>query len=214
MIAILADLPLIPDGDEARRQAEQELAKSVYAEAQPTLFDRWARGVVEFLVQLFTPQGGADLGPFALILVSVLVVAVLVAVLIIWGRPRRSLARKTFGDDLLGAVDGRSAAQLRADAERSARTRDWDEAIVLRYRAVARSLLERELIAPAPGATAQRIAREAAAPFPDERAALTAAAAAFDDVRYLRHTGTEQRYRDLAATDERLAAARPELTPA
>ncbi|MDA4895328.1 DUF4129 domain-containing protein [Microbacterium resistens] len=203
-------IPLIPDGDEAQRWAEQELSRPEYAEARPTLFDQWARAVAEFLADLFTPQGGANLGPVALTLVCIVVVAALVIVLILWGRPRRSFARRA-ATDLLGSRDARSAAELRADAERSARAGDWDEAVVLGYRALARSLQERDLIAPAPGATAQTIAREATVAFPEEAEALRRAAESFDDVRYLRHPGTSERYRDLADTDARLLAARPEL---
>ncbi|GAA5148705.1 hypothetical protein GCM10025768_10790 [Microbacterium pseudoresistens] len=209
MIAILADLPLVPDGDAARQQAEQELSKTAYVEARPTLFDEWARAIVDFLGTLFSPRGGEALGPLALVIAGIVIVGALIAVLIIWGRPRRSFTRRSAIGDLLGSSDGRSAAQLRDDAESRARSRDWDEAIVLRYRALARALQERELISPAPGATAQRIAREASAPFPHEADALGAAAAWFDDVRYLRHPGTADRYRTLADTDDRLANTRP-----
>ncbi|WP_152176265.1 DUF4129 domain-containing protein, partial [Mycobacterium tuberculosis] len=91
---------------------------------------------------------------------------------------------------------------------------DWDAAVILRYRAIARSLLERDLIDPAPGATAQSIARSASLVFADETEALRRAAASFDDVRYLRHPATADDYRHLAATDDRLRARRPEEVPA
>ena len=38
------------------------------------------------------------------------------------------------------------------------------------------------------------------------------AAAAFDDVRYLRRPGTEELYRRIAAVDDRVSAARPVLS--
>ncbi|MDR6866356.1 hypothetical protein J2Y69_000948 [Microbacterium resistens] len=210
---MLGAIPLVPDGDEARRWAEDELAKTAYAEARPTLFDQWSRSVAEFVVQLFDPRSAADLGPVGLIIVCIVVVAALVVVLIIWGRPRRSF-RRPRRIDLLGSDDARTAAQLRADAERSAKAGDWDEAIVLRYRAVARSMVERDLITPAPGATAQRIARDGGEVFAALADPLVRAAASFDDVRYLRHPGTEARYRDLAETDARLQSARLEPVPA
>jgi len=205
--------PLIPDGDEARRWAEQELSKAEYAEATPTLFDQWARAVAEFVAGLFDPRAAAGFGPIGLVLVGVVVVAALVVVLILWGRPRRSRTRR-MPLDLLGGDDGRTAAQLRSDAERHARSGDWDEAIVLRYRAIARSLWERDLISPAPGATAQRIAHDGGLALPPLASALERAAAAFDDVRYLRHPGSEGRYRELADTDERVRSARPAPSPA
>lgn len=205
------DAPLIPDGDEAREWAENELAKPQYAEARPTFFDEMSRAIAQFFADLFSGDGGNALGPLAAIMVAALVVIGLVVALIVWGRPRRSFARAGETADLLGSTDTRTAAQLRTEAERQARGGDWDAAIVLRYRAIARGLVERDLLTPAPGATAQTLAREASAVFPVERAALQSAAASFDDVRYLRHPGTADRYRAIADTDERLRATRPEL---
>lgn len=213
MIRPFDDL-FVPDGDEARRWAEEELSDPRYADAKPTWFDLVARDIGRFIADLFTSDNGANVGPWALIIVSAVIVAALITALIIWGRPRSSRAVRRARTDLLGEQDDRSAAQLRADAERSARGGDWDTATVLRYRAIARGLLERDLIDPAPGATAQSIAREASAVFADEAGAMRRAAVSFDDVRYLRHPATEESYRDLAATDERLRTRRLEAVPA
>lgn len=213
MIRPFDDL-FVPDGDEARRWAEEELSDPRYADAKPTWFDLVARDIGRFIADLFTSDNGANVGPWALIIVSAVIVAALITALIIWGRPRSSRAVRRARTDLLGEQDDRSAAQLRADAERSARGGDWDTATVLRYRAIARGLLERDLIDPAPGATAQSIAREASAVFADEAVAMRRAAVSFDDVRYLRHPATEESYRDLAATDERLRTRRLEAVPA
>jgi len=213
MIRPFDDL-FVPDGDEARRWAEEELSDPRYADAKPTWFDLVARDIGRFIADLFTSDNGANVGPWALIIVSAVIVAALITALIIWGRPRSSRAVRRARTDLLGEQDDRSAAQLRADAERSARGGDWDTATVLRYRAIARGLLERDLIDPAPGATAQSIAREASAVFADEAVAMRRAAVSFDDVRYLRHPANEESYRDLAATDERLRTRRLEAVPA
>lgn len=202
---------LIPDGDEARRWAEEELSNPRYADARPTWFDLLARDIGRFLADLFNSDNSAGIGPSALIIVCIIIVAALVAALIIWGRPRRSRAVRRSGGALLGADDDRTAAQLRAEAERSARGGDWDEATVLRFRALARGLLERDLIDPTPGATAQSIAREISTVFPVESGPVRSAAAFFDDVRYLRHPATRESYSELAATDDRLVATRPEL---
>lgn len=204
----------VPDGDDARRWAEEELSNPRYADATPTWFDLMARDVGRFLADLFSSQNGANVGPSALIIVTVIIAAALIAALIIWGRPRASRAVRRAGGDLLGSADDRSAAQLRADAQRSARDGDWDTATVLRFRAIARSLLERDVIDPAPGATAQAIAREASTAFTEEAIAMSRAATAFDDVRYLRHPATEQSYLEIAATDERLQARRLEAVSA
>lgn len=203
-----------PDGDEARRWAEQELSDPRYADAKPTWFDLVARDIGRFLADLFSSDNGANVGPSALIIVSIIVFGALVAALIIWGRPRRAQAIRRAGSGLLGADDDRSAAQLRADADRCARGGDWDEATILRFRALARGLLERDLIDPSPGATAQAIAREVSVVFPGETAPVRQAAVSFDDVRYLRHPATAERYAELAATDDRLSALRAETVTA
>ncbi|WP_426183930.1 DUF4129 domain-containing protein [Microbacterium sp. TWP3-1-2b2] len=216
MIRLVID-PYAPDGDEARRWAEQELQDPRYADAKPTWFDYLAEDVAEFIGSLFSPDTGQQVGNVALIIVTVVIVAALITVLILWGRPRASRRVKRRETDLLGERDRRTAAQLRADAARSARDGDWDAATVLRFRALARALLERDIIDPAPGATAQAIARDAALVFTAHRVDLTAAAGAFDDVRYLRHPASEQSYRALADLDDRLASlhpAVPEAVPA
>lgn len=204
----------VPDGDEARRWAEEELSNPRYADAKPTWFDLLARDIGRFLSDLFTSQNGASVGPTALIVVCVIIAAALIAALIIWGRPRSTRRLRGGRIDLLGTSDDRSAAQLRADADRHARDGDWDTATILRFRALARGLLERDLIDPAPGATAQAIAREASAVFADESAAVRRAATSFDDVRYLRHPADAESYRELTETDDRLRSRRLETVPA
>ncbi|MEV4735646.1 MULTISPECIES: DUF4129 domain-containing protein [unclassified Microbacterium] len=204
----------VPDGDDARRWAEEELSNPRYADAKPTWFDLLMRDIGRFLGDLFSADNGATEGPAALIVVCVIVVAALIVALLVWGRPRRSQAVRRPFAGLLGADDDRSAAELRSDAERSARDGDWDAATILRFRALARDLLERDLIDPAPGATAQGIAREVSSVFSQESSAVRAAAVSFDDVRYLRRPATSESYAELAATDERLRAARPRLVSA
>lgn len=200
--------PSAPDGEEARSLAEEELSRPEYTAAEPTPFDLWARDVQDFVERLFDPDVGSGAGQAWLSLLVVLVVAALVVAVVLWGRPRAS-RRTREHRQLLGAADVRAAAALRTDAERAARRGEWGEAVVFRYRALARGLLERDLIDPAPGATAQAIAREGAVLFPTERESLAAAATVFDAVRYLGLDAREDRYRSLAETDERISALRP-----
>ncbi|MFK4762928.1 DUF4129 domain-containing protein [Microbacterium sp. ZW T5_45] len=204
---------VVPDGDEVRKWAEQELADPKYADAKPTWFDLFARDVLRFIGDLFNGNAAGGLGPGGLIVVCAIIVAALVVALIVWGRPRARHAVHRPMTGLLGADDDRTAAQLRADAERSAGAGDWDDATVLRFRALARDLMERDLIDPAPGATAQSIARDVGAVFAAETAAVRSAAVSFDDVRYLRHPATQESYQTLAATDDRLRALRLAAVP-
>jgi len=210
IVTRLADV-FVPDGDEARRWAEEELAKQQYEAAKPTWFDRLIADIVEWFFGLFTADGSGSVAPFAVTLIVVVLIAALIVALLVWGRPRasRTVPRRA---DLLGERDDRSAAQLRSEAERRAKDADWDAAVVLRFRALARALLERDLIDPAPGATAQGIAREATTPFPSFSDRLHSAATVFDAVRYLRTPATEVDYRALAATDDELRAAAPPHT--
>ena len=61
MLRGLSAIPLIPDGDGARRLAEQELAKPEYQAAKPTPIDAVARAFAEFLARpVHRPERGRD----------------------------------------------------------------------------------------------------------------------------------------------------------
>ena len=209
MIVPFADV-FVPDGDEARRWAEQELSKGEYEAAKPTWFDRLANDVVQWVIDLFSSGGTGATAPIATTVIVIVIVAALVAALLLWGRPRasRTVRRQR---DLLGERDDRTAARLRADAAAREKAGEWDAALVLRFRALARDLIERDLIDPAPGATAQGIARSAATPLPAFSDRLHSAATMFDGVRYLGSTAKESDCRSLAELDDRLRAAAPHL---
>lgn len=201
----------IPDGDDARQRAEEELSRAEYQAAKPNWFDQLASDIYEWLLSLFTGDGVPGTAPIAVTVIVIVIVAALIVALLVWGRPRasRTVRRRT---DLLGERDDRTAAQLRAEAERRAKAHDWDNAVVLRFRALARSLLERDLIDPAPGATAQGIANQAAVAFPAFLERLHVAATGFDAVRYLSSPADEHDYRVLAETEDALRAASPVTT--
>ncbi|MBN8423780.1 DUF4129 domain-containing protein [Microbacterium esteraromaticum] len=199
---------LVPDGDEARERAQDELSRAEYQAATPTWFDRLAADVAEWFFGLFRGDGAGAVAPVAVTIIVIIIVAALLVALAIWGRPRasRSVRRRA---ELLGEQDDRTAAQLRAEADRRAKAHDWDGAVVLRFRALARSLIERDVIEPAPGATAQAIAREASVAFPGFGDRLHSAATAFDAVRYLDRPSDATAYRVLAETDDDVRATTP-----
>ncbi len=202
--------PIAPDPDEARRWAEDELSGTVYQQAEPTPFDRFARAVGDAIGSLFTGEVPSSIGPW-LAVAAITVVVVLVAVaILIWGRPKR-LVRSSAPAALFGEAEARTADELRRDAEAAAARGELDEAIVLRVRALARGLAERTVVELEPGATVHRFARAAAAAFPDAAADLTATARSFDDVRYLRRAGTPDAYALIRDLDERLARTRAEV---
>lgn len=205
-------VPLQPDGDEGRRLLVDELAKQPYQAARPTPFDLLAQAVGRFFASLFARS--SDPASRVLLVVGVLVVvALLVAALLLYGVPRVNRRSRLGGEALFGATDRRSAAQIRAAAARAAAVGDHSLAVVEAFRALARGLEERTLVALSPGTTAVGFARAATVPLPDESAALQDAAGAFDDVRYAGGAGTEAEWRRITELDERATAARPQLVP-
>jgi hypothetical protein len=202
--------PLTPDGDEARTWAERELAEPAYAIAEPTPLDRIARAIAEFFESLFSGDFDGSWGPWVAVIAAGVIVLVVIAAILVWGVPRAT-GRSKATVALFGADEQRSAAQLRADAASLAGKGNWDAAIVLRFRALARGLIERGAVDTPPGATVHAVARAAARAFPASADELESAAAAFDDVRYLRRPGSEELYRRIAAVDDTVSATRPLL---
>lgn len=203
--------PVTPDGDEAREWAERELSDPVYQAAEPTPLDRIARAIGDFLSSLFSTELSGDWGPWVALVAAVIVVLVIVTAFLIWGVPRAT-GRSRGGAELFGEREERSAAELRRDAQAAAARGEWDAAIVLRFRALARGLLERGVVDTPPGATVHAFARAAARAFPEHADRLESAAEAFDDVRYLRRPGSAELYRRVVDVDETVAAARPALS--
>lgn len=209
MRALDAVPPLTPDGDEARDWAERELADPVYEAAQPTPLDRIARAIGEFFARLFDIELQGGWGSAFALIAGIVVVVLIIAAFLVWGVPRATRRAPAAATALFGEHDERSAAELRRASAAHARNGEWDAAIVLRFRGLARGCLERGVVETPPGATVHAFARAAARAFPGEAAALEEAAVAFDDVRYLRRPGTAALYDRVAAVDDRVASARP-----
>lgn len=201
--------PLTPDGDEARDWAEDELSDPVYDIAEPTPFDRIARAVGDFFASLFNPEVSGAWGSTFALVAAIVVVVVIVAAFLIWGMPRASRRAAAPAPVLFGEAEHRSAAELRAQAETHARAADWQAAIVLRFRALARGCAERGVVDLPPGATVHAFARAAGRVFPSLGGRVEQAATVFDDVRYLRRPGTAELYAVVASVDDAVASARP-----
>lgn len=201
--------PLTPEGDEAREWAEHELSDPAYAIAEPTPFDRIARAIGDFFASLFNPDVSGGWGTAFALVAAIVVALVIVAAFLVWGMPRATRRAARSAPTLFGETEHRSAADLRAAAASHARAAEWDAAVVLRFRALARGCLERGVVDPPPGATVHAFARAATRVFPELGPRVEAAASAFDDVRYLRRPGTAELYGLVAAADDALIAARP-----
>jgi hypothetical protein len=201
--------PLEPDGDEARRWAETELSDPMYDIAEPTPLDRLAQAIGDLIGRLFSTELTGEWGSLVAIVAAGIVIAVIAIAFAVWGVPRSRHRAKTASVTLFGESEGRSAAELRAAAASAARRANWDDAVVLHFRALARGCLERGVVETPPGATVHAFARAAARAFPALAGRLEDAATAFDDVRYLRRPGTPELYRLVADTDAAVVAARP-----
>lgn len=205
------DVPVTPDSAEAQRWIIQELSKPEYRAAQPTWFDRASKAFWDWLQSLKIDGGPGAQGPI-LIIALIVVVAALVAAFFIFGAPR--LNRRSAGSGVLfGEDDARDASAMRRSAEEAAARSDWVLAIEEIFRSVARGLAERTLVTVSPGTTARDFAVRAGTVLPAFSERLSAAASAFDDVRYLSRAGTEAAYRSASALERDLRATRPVLSP-
>lgn len=205
--------PVEPSAPDAQELLLDELADPAYAEAQPTWFDLLSQGVLEWFQNL--RFAGGD-GPPVLALIiggALIAVAVLVAILI-YGLPRRRARSRAGGGELFGESDRRTVRELRRASATAAAQGDFALAIAERFRALARALDERTLLAVLPGTTAHEAARQATRAFPDEGETLAAAADAFDGVRYQGRPGGQDAYDAMRMLDERLQLATPVLPPA
>lgn len=209
--SVISEIPLVPDGEQARDWAVQELADPIYQAAQPTWFDRAAQAARDALASLFSPDVAPEWAAILALVAAILAIAVIVIAVLVWGVPRRSSARHRRSAELFGDIDYRTAEGLRAAAESARSRRDWDAAIVLRFRAAARGLDERGLVELAPGTTARQFAMRAEALVAPGTARVRDAAAVFEDVRYLQRTGTEAGYEVVAAADSALGRLAPAL---
>ncbi|QPE05225.1 DUF4129 domain-containing protein [Microbacterium schleiferi] len=207
--SVISEIPLIPDGEQAREWAVRELADPVYQAAQPTWFDRAAQAGRDALASLFSPDVAPEWAAVLALVAAILAIAVIVIAILVWGLPCRTSSRSHRSGELFGDIDYRTAEGLRAAADAARRRGDWDTAIVLRFRAAARGLDERELVDLAPGTTSRQFAVRADALLVPGSAEVRRAALVFDDIRYLQRPGTEAGYGLVAAADSALARVVP-----
>jgi hypothetical protein len=203
-------VPVAPGGDQARQWLLDELAKPVYQEARPSLFDLIAQAVLQWFEDLFT-KGDSAAPPVLLVAALAVLATLLVVALLLYGAPRLN-RRSRVTATLFGADDRRSADELRRAATAALAAGDVSLAILERFRALARGLDERTVVAIFPGTTADTFAARAAEAFPDERVELASAAQVFDGVRYAGRAGTRTEAEAIASLDGRISAARPQFT--
>ncbi|MEP6842471.1 MAG: DUF4129 domain-containing protein [Pseudolysinimonas sp.] len=209
-IGLPTDVPVDPDGPEARRWLLDELAKPAYQSAQPSWFDQLVKQIEDWINSLINGLGSVQIpgvGNLLGIVAVAIVVVLLVVAFLVFGLPRLS-RRSSAGGALFAEHDARDAATMRRDAERAAASGDYTEAVAELFRALARGLDERTLVSTFPGSTASDLATRAGRVFPDAASRLDEAAASFDGVRYFGATGTRAQWEQLAALERELRTAR------
>jgi hypothetical protein len=197
--------PVLPGAEEARRWAAEELAKSVYRDAEPGWLESLWRSFVNWLQSLEGPPGTDAPVPSPVIGI---VIAVVIAVAVILARPRLN-AKPRQAKEVFEPDSALTAQDYRQRAEGAAAAGKWGDAVVDRFRALVRSAEDRILLEPQPGRTADEAALALSAPFPADQARLGLAARTFDAVRYGNWTAGHVDYEAMMRLDTDLEAGKP-----
>jgi hypothetical protein len=199
----LARVPVQPDREQARSWAVEELSRREYQDARPGPLERLVTWFLDALDRL-------DVGPGAPPFVTIVIVILLVGAFAGYLRYRvgglhrsaRRAGTTVFSGEQITAAHHREAANRHAAAGQ------WDQAVVERFRAIARELEERALLSPQPGRTALEVAANGGQALPELATDLRAAARHFDDVSYGHLSVGPSADVALRELDDRLRAAR------
>jgi hypothetical protein len=202
-------VPVEPGREQARAWAVDELSRREYQDARPSLLERVVHWLLDHLSRI-------HLGGGAPTLVGLTLLTLLLAAVIGYSIHRSGGVHRSARRSASAVFPGRnvSAADHRARADRHASAGEWDQAVVERFRAIARTLEERALLAPQPGRTAVEVARDGGAAVPELAGSLLTAARAFDDVSYGHLKVGQAADQTMRILDTRLQSATPlALTP-
>jgi hypothetical protein len=207
---IALDIPVRLGRDEARRRAEEELAKAKYGGRNPgwdsllERISRWLERLSDLYLRL-TRSGQPGDGVSWGFVVAVLVLLVALG-LVIWkvGLPRwrgRTAAGR------LDLVPGTPAADYRNLAEAAAERGDWPAAVRDRFRGLVREMETRTLLQVRPARTAWEAAVTVARVVPAAEADLFLGADLFNRVVYGDQHAESTDYRQMVAVDAAVLAA-------
>ncbi|MEC5198008.1 hypothetical protein RCH21_000216 [Arthrobacter sp. PL16] len=199
---------LTPDGEEARRLLEEELAKAAYAEAQPNVFERILAEVLRGIARVFDGIGGLGAGPGTLVVAIGAALIITVAIVLI--KPRLNARGRKEDTAVFDEGTRYSAARHRSRASALASAADWNGAVAEVLRAIIRSAEERLVIAEQPGRTATEAAVQLANVFPPLSADIAWLADLFNETVYGSGKASGEEYRRAAAVDDRFSTERPE----
>jgi hypothetical protein len=205
--------PVLPDRDEARRWAADELSKREYREAAPGWLETLWQQFLDWLQSVTDGQSPADGPPVAPFIG--LGIALLVGVAIVLARPRLN-ARRRAPKEIFDSEAAATAADYRGRAKAAAARGDWAAAVVEQFRAFVSSAEDRAVLDPQPGRTADEAAGQLTRAFPAASDKLDAASRIFDAVRYGSGSALSADYAamvELDSTLERLTPSYAEAAP-
>lgn len=191
--------------EQAREAAEEELSRSAYEQAQPSILLRAIGRVLREIGELLDRAAeSAPGGPLGLLLLTALL-GLLVAVVLAKVRPTR---RGGTAGELFEGGRSLTAAEHRERAEAAATEGRFADAVRERLRAIVRELEARGVLDPRPGRTADEVAREAGVAVPEVADDLRSAARVFDEVWYGGRAADADGYALLVDVDRRLLERR------
>ena len=196
---------LDPTPDQARAWLEQELHRSGY---QDPWLDSVLRWIGDHLRALL--DGVSNLAGVSPVITGLM--ALVVLALLAWVLPRvRRESVVAPGD---GAVLEDLRITPRTYRDRAAKAFEdgrYDDAVLDGFRAIAKDMSDRTLLADAPGRTAHEVSLALAQPFPGHADRLAQAANVFDAVRYGHRGATSDHATEVQRLDAELVRTRPTL---
>lgn len=174
-------VPVVPDADQAREWARDELAKTEYSDQGTSWFEMF----LDWVQDLFDSVGSMSSNLNAVWTIVIIVLALGIIAVVVWlilgplRRSRRAVARTGMLAD-----DARTSAQMRDAALAAEAVENWDTAAVEWYRATVRRMEELGRISDSPGATAREAAGLLAKAAPALASQAAQSAQSFDVARY------------------------------
>lgn len=202
-------VPVVPDGDEARGWLQDELSKSIYQEARPTLFERLLSKLGEWFAETFENVSSLNPQSGVLILAAASVLVLVVAVVLV--RPRLNASRRK-KEGLFDQTPARGAVDHRRMSEDAEARGDWNTALAERLRAMIRSAEERVILDREPGQTAAEAGFRLSTAFPRQAESIFWLARRFDEVLYGNLPASSQDCSRARGLDRELEDTRPQLS--
>jgi hypothetical protein len=137
-------------------------------------------------------------------------IALVVIALLAWILPKVRRERVVAGSDGVVLDDVTITARLyRSMAAQAIRDGRYDDAVLDRFRAIAKDMSDRRVLNDAPGRTAHEVSVTLASPFPDHADRLARAADLFDSVRYGHRHASAHQAGQIQDLDAELVTTRP-----